>query len=54
MKKTIIVTIIADEVQVSDLSSLLEEVEKIFEEYQYKRVDVSLSDISMVKPQNSP
>lgn len=50
MKKTIIITVIVDDVEILELSELLEKVEDIFEDYKHKRTDVSLSDSPMIRP----
>lgn len=50
MKKTVILTVMVDNVDIKDLSDLAEEIEAIFDEYPDKRVDINLSDIPMVRP----
>ncbi len=50
MKKTIILTVIVDDVELEDLSDLAENINAVFDDYRYKRIDMTLSDIPMVKP----
>jgi len=49
MKKTIVITIMVDNVDIKDLSALAEAVEEVFEEYSDKRIDINLSDIPMFR-----
>lgn len=50
MNKTIVITIIVDDVDIKNLSELAESVESLFEDYQDKRIDINLSDNPMIRP----
>jgi hypothetical protein len=54
MKKTLILTIIIDDINLKELEEVSEKVEDVFKDYKFKRIDMNLSDTSMVKPSFQP
>ncbi len=54
MKKTVILTVIVDDVDLEDLSDLAENINAVFDDYKWKRIDMSLSDSPMVRPVTPP
>jgi len=49
MKKTMVVTIIVDDVELSSIDELSEKLEEVVSKYQFKRIDINLNDYPMVK-----
>lgn len=49
MEKSVQIIISVDDVTLSDLELILEAIDKLLEEYQYKRVDTNLQDQPLVK-----
>jgi hypothetical protein len=54
MKKTLILTIIIDDIDLQKLEEVSEKVEDVFKDYKFKRIDMNLSDTSMIKPTFQP
>jgi hypothetical protein len=48
MKKSIVVTIIVDNVELKDLDELTEAIQTLFEDYENKRINISLQDETLV------
>lgn len=49
MKKTLMITIMVDDVPLDDLSNLDNELNVLFIEYEYKRIIIQIQDEPMVK-----
>lgn len=50
MNKSIQVFISVDDVSLSDIESLQDSLEEVFEEYEYKRIQMTIQDESLVRP----
>lgn len=50
MKKTVVITVMIDDVSLEDVSDIAEAINEVFKEYEHKRVDINLSDTPMVRP----
>jgi hypothetical protein len=48
MEKSIIVTIMVDDVKLSDIETLSEALEKLLEDYEHKRVNLTIQDEKLV------
>ncbi|NIW97364.1 MAG: hypothetical protein GWN13_03795 [Phycisphaerae bacterium] len=50
MKKSVQIYVQVDEVELKDIESIQEKLEELFAEYEYKRIQLTIQDTSLVKP----
>ncbi len=50
MKKSLIITVMVDDVQLIDLESIQDKLYEIFDEYENKRITMQLQDEPVVRP----
>jgi ATP phosphoribosyltransferase regulatory subunit HisZ len=50
MKKSVQIYVQVDEVELKNIEAIQEQLEKLFEEYEYKRIQMTLQDTTLVKP----
>lgn len=48
MEKSVVITAMVDHVDLKDLDELIEKLEAVFEDYEDKRINVSLQDQPMI------
>lgn len=50
MKKSLMITIAVDNVELADLEKIQEKIDEIFDEYEYKRISTNIMDRNIVRP----
>lgn len=50
MTKSIQVFISVDDVSLSDIEAIQDRLEQVFEDYEYKRIQMTIQDESLVRP----
>lgn len=50
MEKSVQIYVQVDDVELSDIETIQEKLEEVFQEYEYKRIQMTIQDTSLVKP----
>jgi hypothetical protein len=50
MKKSVQIYVQVDGVELKDIESIQEQLEQLFKDYEYKRIQMTIQDNTLVKP----